>query len=120
MSSPFLTCLTICDRELLGFVRTFKDRQHSSFPNVIHSTCGLEDPGMEVFRIDCDCSGAVSAALVGACTFAASFRASIVLLTFYLTSSKMTAWCEERKSDDEDFKAGGQRNWKQVLPLAHE
>lgn len=44
----------------------------------------------------------------------ASFRASLVLLAFYWTSSKMTAYCEDRKSGDEDFKAGGQRDWKQV------
>ena len=60
------------------------------------------------------CTGGVAAAFVGAGTFVASFRASLVLLAFYWTSSKMTAYCEDRKSEDEDFKAGGQRNWKQV------
>ena len=62
----------------------------------------------------CTTAGAISAAVVGACTFIASFRASIVLLTFYWTSSKLTAFCEDRKSADEDFKAGGQRNWIQA------
>ena len=59
-------------------------------------------------------AGSIAAAIVGSLTFIASFRASIVLLAFYYTSSKLTAYCEDRKSQDEDFKAGGQRDAKQV------
>lgn len=51
---------------------------------------------------------------MGAVHFIASFRAALTMLTFYLTSSKLTRWCEERKDDDEDFKKGGQRDWAQV------
>ena len=60
------------------------------------------------------CAGAKAAALVGGATFSASFRAAAVLLTFFYTSSKLTRYCEDRKLDDESFKKGGQRDWKQV------
>ena len=61
--------------------------------------------------------GGISAALVGSVNFIASFRAALTMLTFYLTSSKLTKWCEERKDGDEDFKKGGQRDWVQVPNL---
>ena len=56
---------------------------------------------------------------MGGATFSASFRAASVLLTFFYTSSKLTTYCEDRKLEDESFKKGGQRDWKQVpLPAA--
>lgn len=60
--------------------------------------------------------------MVGACTLVASFRAAVVLLTFFITSSKLTTYCEDRKLDDEEAKRGGQRDWLQVTQpfLQHE
>jgi len=60
--------------------------------------------------------GGLSAAVVGGVTFIASFRAALVLVTFFLTSSKLTTYCEDRKDGDEGFKSGGPRDWVQVPP----
>lgn len=59
-------------------------------------------------------TGAVAAALVGTATQASSIRAPATLFAFFLSSSKLTKLKEELKSGTEDFKAGGQRDWKQV------
>lgn len=60
-------------------------------------------------------SGAAAAALVGSATQASNVRASATLVAFFLSSSKLTKFKEELKSGSEDFKAGGQRDWKQVV-----
>ena len=59
-------------------------------------------------------SGAVAAAVVGWATVAPSFRAGIVLLSFFFVSSQFTKLGEEEKQVDEAHKTGGQRDWKQV------
>ncbi len=51
---------------------------------------------------------------MGALTIGYSFRGGCVLLAFYLSSSKLTKYKEEVKAVDVEFKAGGQRDWKQV------
>ncbi|KAK9799331.1 hypothetical protein WJX73_005091 [Symbiochloris irregularis] len=60
-------------------------------------------------------SGAIAAACVGFANQASSIRAPVTLFAFFLSSSKLTKLKEELKSDTEDFKAGGQRDWKQVV-----
>lgn len=60
-------------------------------------------------------SGAVAATLVGWGTLASSFRAGMVLLSFFYASSKLTQLSEDQKSVDEDHKKGGQRDWVQVF-----
>ena len=52
---------------------------------------------------------------MGAATLATSLRIGLCLLSFYYTSSKLTAFKEEMKNVDEEFKKGGQRDWRQVL-----
>ena len=59
-------------------------------------------------------AGAVAAAAVGGGTLAASFRCGATLLAFYFSSSRLTAWMEDRKNTDDAFKAGGQRDWVQA------
>ena len=51
---------------------------------------------------------------MGAATLGASLRAGAVLLAFYLSSSKLTRWQEERKAVDDAFRHGGRRDWVQV------
>ncbi|XP_064950051.1 protein PGR-like [Musa acuminata AAA Group] len=63
-----------------------------------------------------DRSGAIAGFLVTAIHIAAGYRFAALLLVFFFTSSKLTKMGEEKKrSIDEDFKEGGQRNWIQVL-----
>ena len=62
-------------------------------------------------------AGAAAAAVVGGGTLAASFRCGATLLAFYFSSSRLTAWMEDRKATDDAFKAGGQRDWVQVPRL---
>jgi len=63
-----------------------------------------------------DASGAAAAAVVGAATFASSTRLGVTLIAFFLVSSKLTKFKQERKSQiEKEFKPGGQRDWKQVL-----
>ena len=52
---------------------------------------------------------------MGATTLGSSLRAGITLISFYLSSSKLTRLKEELKEVDDEFKKGGQRNWVQVL-----
>ena len=59
--------------------------------------------------------GALAACVVGGVTLATSLRIGLCLLSFYYTSSKLTAFKEEMKDVDEEFKKGGQRDWRQVL-----
>lgn len=61
-------------------------------------------------------SGALAGFMVMAIHIACSYRLGALLLVFFFTSSKLTKLGEEKKrSVDEDFKEGGQRNWIQVL-----
>lgn len=60
-------------------------------------------------------SGALAALFVGATTLGSSLRAGITLISFYLSSSKLTRLKEELKEVDDEFKKGGQRNWVQVF-----
>jgi uncharacterized protein (TIGR00297 family) len=60
-------------------------------------------------------SGAVAAALIGWATLAPSFRAGLVLLSFFFVSSKFTELGEDEKDVDDSHKGGGgQRDWRQV------
>lgn len=52
--------------------------------------------------------------LVGWGTLGASFRCGLLLLTFFVTSSKITQLGEELKDVEEGHKKGGQRDWRQV------
>ncbi|RZS27793.1 hypothetical protein BHM03_00061321, partial [Ensete ventricosum] len=59
-----------------------------------------------------DRSGAIAGFLVMAIHIAAGYRFAALLLVFFFTSSKLTKMGEEKKrSIEEDFKEGGQRNW---------
>lgn len=61
-------------------------------------------------------SGAISAVVVGFFVTLANYSFSACLLTFYVTSSKLTNLNTSRKRNiEENFKEGGQRTWKQVL-----
>lgn len=61
-------------------------------------------------------SGCVAAFTVGFCSFAASYRFGLILILFYLSSSKLTKLKEDVKETlEEDYQRGGQRNWIQVL-----
>ncbi|KAG1346237.1 protein PGR [Cocos nucifera] len=63
-----------------------------------------------------DGSGALAGFLVMTIHIAASYRFGALLLAFFFTSSKLTKVGEEKKRSIEDhFKEGGQRNWVQVL-----
>ena len=44
----------------------------------------------------------------------ACLRCAAVLLTFFFTSSRMTTFKEHLKAGSEEFKKGGQRDWRQV------
>lgn len=59
-------------------------------------------------------SGSIAALFVGWATLASSFRAGLVLLAFFFSSSMLTTLGEEQKQVDEGHKAGGQRDWRQV------
>ena len=55
------------------------------------------------------------AVLVGWATLASSFRAGLTLLAFFFSSSKLTRLGDgEKAAVDEEHKAGGQRDWRQV------
>ncbi|KAK7292094.1 hypothetical protein RIF29_07781 [Crotalaria pallida] len=61
-------------------------------------------------------SGAVAGFIVMALHIFVGFRFGAMLLTFFLTSSKLTKVGEDKKQKiDPQFKHGGQRNWLQVL-----
>lgn len=60
-------------------------------------------------------SGALAAVLVGTATLGASLRCGATLLSFFLASSALTRYAEDRKDLDEEFKPGGQRDWMQVF-----
>ncbi|KAJ4771167.1 Transmembrane protein 19 [Rhynchospora pubera] len=67
-------------------------------------------------RRSLDLSGAIAGFLVMSVHFAASYRFGAMLLAFFFSSFKLTKVGQEKKrSIDEDFKEGGQRNWIQVL-----
>lgn len=59
-------------------------------------------------------SGALAALAVGAGTLGASYRGGVTLLAFFFASSLLTRLGDEEKAVDEEHKAGGQRDWKQV------
>ena len=52
--------------------------------------------------------------MVGTATLAASMRCGATLLAFYFASSRLTAYKEQKKAVEENFKPGGQRDWMQV------
>ncbi|XP_020704973.1 protein PGR-like [Dendrobium catenatum] len=63
-------------------------------------------------RKSLDLSGALSGFLVMAIHITCSYRFGALLLVFFFTSSKLTRLGEKKKrSVDEEFKEGGQRNW---------
>ncbi|XP_011159771.1 transmembrane protein 19 [Solenopsis invicta] len=63
-----------------------------------------------------DVSGAFLGFFVGFFLVLASFIHTMALITFFVTSSKITKFRSTQKSKFEaDFKEGGQRNWIQVL-----
>ncbi|XP_072968665.1 protein PGR-like [Typha angustifolia] len=63
-----------------------------------------------------DRSGAFAGFLVMAIHIASGYRFGAMILVFFFTSSKLTKIGKEKKrSVEEDFKDGGQRNWIQVL-----
>ena len=60
-------------------------------------------------------SGALAAVMVGAVSLAANAVFGSVLLAFFISSSALTKYGNERKARIEDgHKAGGQRDWVQV------
>lgn len=59
-------------------------------------------------------AGAVAAAVVGTVILGTSLRCGAALLAFFFASSKLTQYAEDRKDNDEEFKKGGQRDWRQV------
>ncbi|KIZ01588.1 Maltose excess protein 1 [Monoraphidium neglectum] len=61
-------------------------------------------------------SGAAAAFLVGLVTMQASYTSGLLLILFYLTSSKLTKLQQDRKQQlEESFKVDGQRSATQVL-----
>lgn len=63
-------------------------------------------------RKSLDTSGCIAAIFVGFAAFAASYRFGILLILFYLSSSKFTKLKEDVKAKLEDgYSQGGQRNW---------
>jgi len=67
-------------------------------------------------RKSLDRSGALAAAFVGFFSFASNLRSGLLLILFYLSSSRLTKWKQEiKKKLDADYKPGGERNWVQVL-----
>lgn len=67
-------------------------------------------------RKSLDHGGAIGAMLVGFILTMANMSFFTTLLTFFVTSSKLTKWKGEiKKQIDPEYKEGGQRNWVQVL-----
>ncbi|KAJ3695725.1 hypothetical protein LUZ60_001102 [Juncus effusus] len=67
-------------------------------------------------RKSLDLSGAVAGFFVMAIHLIASYRYGVMLLAFFFSSSKLTKVGQQKKKTiDEHFKEGGQRNWIQVL-----
>uniref|UniRef100_A0A9J7WUT2 Transmembrane protein 19 n=1 Tax=Cyprinus carpio carpio TaxID=630221 RepID=A0A9J7WUT2_CYPCA len=67
-------------------------------------------------RKNLDHGGAVGAMLVGFVLTMANMSFFGALLTFFVTSSKLTKWKRDiKKQIDSDYKEGGQRNWLQVF-----
>ncbi|KAF0313471.1 Transmembrane protein 19 [Amphibalanus amphitrite] len=63
-----------------------------------------------------DRSGAAAGFLVGFLLTLANWTFLAMLLTFFLSSSKATKFRSKQKQKfEDDFKEGGQRNWRQVL-----
>lgn len=60
-------------------------------------------------------SGAAAATLVGLGTLGCSLRFGAMLVAFFISSSKLTAYKEELKEGlEEGARKGGQRDWKQA------
>ncbi|XP_051544735.1 transmembrane protein 19 [Myxocyprinus asiaticus] len=67
-------------------------------------------------RKSLDHGGAIGAMLVGFILTMANMSFFAALLTFFVTSSKLTKWKGAiKKQIDSDYKEGGQRNWLQVF-----
>ncbi len=63
-----------------------------------------------------DKSGAAAAFFVGLASFSVSYRMGMILILFYLSSSRLTKLKEDVKRKlEEDYKESGQRNYLQVL-----
>ncbi|XP_062913790.1 transmembrane protein 19 isoform X1 [Mobula hypostoma] len=63
-----------------------------------------------------DRSGAIGALIVGIILTVANFSFFSALLTFFVTSSKLSKWkAEAKKRLDAEYKEGGQRNWLQIF-----
>ncbi|XP_060695728.1 transmembrane protein 19 isoform X1 [Hemiscyllium ocellatum] len=63
-----------------------------------------------------DRSGAIGALIVGFILTIANLSFFSALLTFFVSSSKLTKWkAEAKKRLDAEYKEGGQRNWIQVF-----
>jgi len=63
-----------------------------------------------------DKSGALAGLLVGFLLTLGNWTFLAMLLTFFLSSSKATKFRSKRKQQfEDDFKEGGQRNWRQVF-----
>lgn len=60
-------------------------------------------------------SGAIAAVIVGFLCMTASYSWGLVLIAFFVSSSKLTKIGAERKRKLEDGYAGGQRTWVQVF-----
>ncbi|XP_061109046.1 transmembrane protein 19 [Conger conger] len=74
----------------------------------------LASHGMK--RKSLDHSGALAGMLVGFVLTMANTSFFSTLMTFFLTSSKLTKWRGEvKKKIDAEYKDGGQRNWIQVF-----
>ncbi|XP_021764494.1 protein PGR-like [Chenopodium quinoa] len=63
-----------------------------------------------------DLSGAFCGFFVVFIHLATNYRAGVLLLVFFFTSSKLTkVGAEKKRKSEADYKEGGQRNWIQVL-----
>jgi uncharacterized protein (TIGR00297 family) len=67
-------------------------------------------------KLSLSLSGAIAALLVGTATIGAGYRFGATLLVFFFTSSKLTKYQASFKQKfDGEFRAGGQRDWRQVF-----
>lgn len=78
-------------------------------------TLALSAASWGLSRGSLDRSGAAAAVVVGWITIATSMTGGLLLLTFFVASSKLTALCDHEKELDDDHKPGGNRDWTQVL-----
>ena len=90
------------------------------FPIVIRASIAFTLAALLAFhglkKKSLDQTGAAAAFFVGFVAFAVSYRMGMILILFYLSSSRLTKLKEDvkRKLED-DYKISGQRNYLQVL-----